>query len=171
MEAFEVLQAAAIADPITFWGTLANGLTASFALIAVIVSIVAFQRQIASEHYGEIDKLYFDLQHILIARPTLCRCTRGPDGDFEDGYDAFAFMMINFLETIMDRCSGRAHLQRSWQPILEVETANHLEWLNDPHNQRKFKREFLVFISKGGFHRYTRNRDLVDRIRRDLALV
>lgn len=158
-------------EPLEALGMAADFLTAFMAVAAILVSVGAFRRQIASEHYGEIDKIYFDLLHIRVMRPDLGRCDRRPDGSFPEGYDAFAFMMVNFLETILDRCDGDRELERTWQPIIEIETINHLAWLNEPENQAKFKRAFLEFLAAGGFHKHRRSRQLSDRIRNELKLV
>lgn len=165
---FEALVQAAKDHPLEFWGMVGNAATALLALAAIIVSAASFSRQIGSEHYGEIDKIYFDLLRELINRPQFEKGVRGADGAFEPGYEPFAFMMMNFVETIMDRCRGVPDLERTWQPIIEIEACNHLDWLSDKANQNKFKDDFLRFLARGGFHRYEKSPDHTARMRETL---
>jgi hypothetical protein len=70
------LTAFAANNPAEFWSIIINGVTALITLTAVVVSLTIFRNQIASEHYGEIDKIYFDLLTVLVARPLYAAGTR-----------------------------------------------------------------------------------------------
>jgi hypothetical protein len=74
-------------------------------------------------------------------------------------------MMWNFIETIYDRCDGRPDLERTWQPIIEVEGVNHLEWLVSAQNRAKFKDKFISFLGRGGFVRFCRSDALNSALR------
>jgi hypothetical protein len=65
-------------------------------------------------------------------------------------YDAYAAMVWNFLETIVDRCEGTAdrHLRDTWYPIVATENAMHRTWFDMPENRRKFKERFRRYIEK-----------------------
>ncbi len=165
----EALTRAATHSPLEFWSIVANALTAILALAAILVSVWAFTRQIHSEHYGEIDKIYFDLLKEAVTHPTYGQGMRAVDGVFEPAYEAYAFMVVNFVETILDRCAGRKALEETWQPIIELEINKHLDWLARPENQFKFKADFLKFLADGGFRRYERRADLNARMREALA--
>ena len=165
----EALTRATIDSPLEFWSIVANALTAVLALAAILVSVWAFTRQIHSEHYGEIDKIYFDLLKEAVTHPVYGQGMRAVDGAFEPAYEAYAFMVVNFVETILDRCSGRKALEETWQPIIELEINKHLDWLSQPENQSKFKKAFLAFLADGAFRRYERRADLNARMREALA--
>ncbi|KAF0182258.1 MAG: hypothetical protein IV086_11050 [Hyphomonadaceae bacterium] len=165
----EALTRAATDSPLEFWSIIANALTAVLALAAILVSVWAFTRQIHSEHYGEIDKIYFDLLKEAVTHPIYGQGMRAVEGAFDPGYDAYAFMVVNFVETILDRCSGRKALEETWQPIIELEINKHLDWLSQPQNQLKFKKGFLAFLAAGAFRRFERSADLNARMREALA--
>jgi len=165
----DALTRAATDQPLEFWSIVANALTAILALAAILVSVWAFTRQIHSEHYGEIDKIYFDLLKEAVSHPQFGQGMRAVEGAFDPGYDAYAFMVINFVETILDRCAGRKDLEETWQPIIELEVGKHLDWLSRPENQRKFKKSFLAFLANGGFRRFERSPELNARMRDALA--
>jgi hypothetical protein len=158
-----------VQNPGDFWSIIFNAITALITLTAVVTTLLIFRNQIASEHYGEIDKIYFDLLHILVGRPHLRSGEAAHAANATDEYDAFAFMMWNFIETIYDRCDGRIDLERTWQPIVEVEGVNHLDWLVQPQNIVKFKSKFIGFLAEGGFHKHCRNAALADALRAGLA--
>lgn len=46
----------------------------------------------------------------------------------EKEYDAYAFMVWNFLETIHDRCEEHADLLNTWAPIVAAENDFHRGW-------------------------------------------
>lgn len=165
----EALTRAATESPLEFWSIVANALTAVLALAAILVSVWAFTRQIHSEHYGEIDKIYFDLLKEAVIHPAYGQGMRAVDDVFDPGYEAYAFMVVNFVETILDRCSGRKALEETWQPIIELEINKHLDWLSRPENQLRFKKGFLSFLAAGAFRRFERNADLNARMRQALA--
>jgi hypothetical protein len=55
-------------------------------------------------------------------------------------------MCWNFCETIYDKKDKR--LMRTWLVVLEEERNLHLQWINQPENERKFKPEFLLYIKQ-----------------------
>lgn len=156
-------------NPGDFWSIVINAITALITLTAVVSTMMIFRNQIASEHYGEIDKIYFELLHILVTRPHLRNTEAAHAANAKEEYDAFAFMMWNFVETIYDRCDGRPALERTWQPIVEVEGVNHLDWMLQPENVVKFKSAFLEFLARGGFFKHCRNAELAEALRTGMA--
>jgi hypothetical protein len=76
-------------------------------------------------------------------------------------YDAYAFMVWNFLETIHDRCDEHPELLNTWAPIIAAENEYHRGWFLQQMRRQaelrvkkgpayirsdKFCRDFQVFI-------------------------
>jgi hypothetical protein len=92
--------------------------------------------------------VYFELLKIGLERPALLAFPTAPDPAKAREYDAYAFMVWNFVETIFDRCQGRSRrrLRETWYPIIAAENAVHRAWFDQPENRSKFKERFIRFI-------------------------
>jgi hypothetical protein len=100
-------------------------------------TIVYALREKRDAFYGTLDNTYFEIQKTIIQYPHLCR--PDPAGKTPDQlcqYDAFAFMVWNFLESIYDYAEDDQVLRETWDCILH------------PSNRPKFKPSFLEFIAR-----------------------
>ena len=110
---------------------------------------------IKSAHYSELDRFYADLLALVIENPFL----RNPapltsdeqalSGGYQPfsikeidktlQYEAYVYMVWNFIETIHDRCyelydsSGNDNqnfidLKRTWKPVIDAENEIHRGW-------------------------------------------
>jgi hypothetical protein len=136
-------------DYATMWVAVAavlQGFAALAGLLAFFYSIVTFTQTLKASHYGELDHMYFDLLRTVIDRPHLldAQAKRSPHQQIE--YDAYAFMVWNFLEAIVDRCRGDKRLCETWYPVIVAEDALHRPWFDDVRNRPKFKPSFREFI-------------------------
>lgn len=123
----------------------------TLAIFALLYSMRTYRKTMQVVHYGEIDKMYFEILKEALNKPHVVRKNFMRNEEQVVEYDIYAFIVWNFLESIYDRCMLDADLQKTWFPIIEAERAIHLEWIQKPENRTKFKAEFLNFIDKGNF--------------------
>ncbi|MDD2384207.1 MAG: hypothetical protein PHN18_08450 [Sulfurospirillaceae bacterium] len=138
----------------TLWTALSSimGVIATtLAIFALLYSMRTYRKTMQVVHYGEIDKMYFEILKEALNKPHVVRKNFMRNEEQVVEYDIYAFIVWNFLESIYDRCMLDADLQKTWFPIIEAERAIHLEWIQKPENRTKFKAEFLNFIDKGNF--------------------
>lgn len=138
----------------TLWtaiSALMSILATMMAIFALIYSMRMYRKTMQIVHYGEIDKMYFEILKEALAKPHLVRKNSERSADQEVEYDIYAFIVWNFLESIYDRCMLDTNLQKTWFPIIETERKIHLPWIQEDENRAKFKAEFLSFIEKGKF--------------------
>jgi hypothetical protein len=138
----------------TLWTALSSimGVIATtLAIFALLYSMRTYRKTMQVVHYGEIDKMYFEILKEALNKPHVVRKNFMRNEEQVVEYDIYAFIVWNFLESIYDRCMLDADLQKTWFPIIEAERAIHLEWIQKPENRTKFKTEFLSFIDKGNF--------------------
>lgn len=121
------------------------------ATFALIYSIRTYKATMQTVHYGEIDRMCFEILKESLAKPHLARGHMERSGDEAIEYDVYAFIMWNFLEAIYDRCQHDPSLQATWYPIVQTESITHRGWLDDPNNRLKFKETFLRFIETEGY--------------------
>lgn len=138
----------------TLWTAISSimGIIATtLAIFALIYSMRTYRKTMQIVHYGEIDKMYFEILKEALAKPHLVRKNIERSSEQEVEYDIYAFIVWNFLESIYDRCMLDTDLQKTWFPIIEAERKIHLAWIQEHDNRTKFKTEFLSFIEKGTF--------------------
>jgi hypothetical protein len=133
----------------TALGAIAQGVASIFAIAALVYSMTSFRKSLMLAHYGELDRMYFDLLNIAMANPEFTDPESLKPGK-EAAYESYAFMVWNFIETIYDRCGANQHLRLTWCPIIEYEASLHKDWFAHPDNQKKFKEKFRQFV-EGGF--------------------
>lgn len=136
----------------TLWTAISSimGVIATtLAIFALIYSMRTYRKTMQIVHYGEIDKMYFEILKEALAKPHLVRKNIERSDEQEVEYDIYAFIIWNFLESIYDRCMLDHDLQKTWFPIIEAERKIHLSWIQESENRAKFKAEFLSFIEKG----------------------
>jgi hypothetical protein len=101
--------------------------------------------------YATLDRTYFEIQKLIIDHPHLA------EPDLADKtpaqivqYDAFAFIVWNFVESIYDYSKQEKELAVTWECILKYESAKHAEWFRKPENHPKFKNAFVEYIEGTG---------------------
>lgn len=119
------------------------------AVFALLYSMRSYNKTMRIVHYGEIDKMYFEILKEALSKPHVVRQNIVRSEEEEVEYGIYAFIVWNFLESIYDRCMLDVNLQTTWFPIIETERETHLAWIQNPQNRIKFKDEFLNFIDKG----------------------
>jgi hypothetical protein len=138
----------------TLWTAISSimGVIATtLAIFALLYSMRTYRKTMQVVHYGEIDKMYFEILKEALNKPFLLQQNRERSLDEETQYNTYAFIVWNFLESIYDRCMLDHDLQKTWFPIIEAERKIHLPWIQEDENRAKFKVEFLKFIEKGKF--------------------
>lgn len=119
-------------------------------LFTLFYSLWSFTRTLRDGYYAELDRVYFELLKITLERPYLLDPATSSDPTRQREYDAYAFMVWNFVETVFDRSQGWGNksLRETWYPIIEAENALHRQWFDLPANRSKFKPHFCNFIEK-----------------------
>ena len=145
-----------------------SGLSALFAGLAfagVISTLLMQERQLRKTiadfeesnrnlHYGELDKLYFDLLKLALDKPHLRSGTRFPEDDVRRReQDIYAYMVWNFIETIHDRTSSapgeeRKQLQNTWERTELHEMALHHPWWRTSPVDDMFKPVFVEHVRR-----------------------
>jgi len=117
-------------------------------VLTLFYSIWSFRTTLRDSYYAELDRVYFDLLRIGLEHPDLLDFPASRDPGKAREYDAYAFMVWNFVETVYDRCQGwsKRRLRQTWYPVIAEENARHRAWFNLPENRRKFKEPFCRFI-------------------------
>ncbi len=117
-------------------------------VFTLFYSVWSFRTTLRDSYYAELDRVYFDLLQIGLEHSYLLDYPVSPDPSKAREYDAYAFMVWNFVETVYDRCQGwsKRRLRETWYPVIAAETARHRDWFNLPQNRRKFKQPFCQFI-------------------------
>ena len=127
---------------------IAQALGSVAIVLTLFYSVWSFTTTLRDAYYAELDRVYFELLKIGLERPALLAFPTSPDPAKAREYDAYAFMVWNFVETIFDRCQGRSRrrLRETWYPIIAAENALHRAWFDQPENRSKFKERFVRFI-------------------------
>src|SRR5215469_15362436 len=109
-------------------------------VFTLFYSVWSFTTAIRDGYYAELDRVYFELLKIALERPYLLDFPTSPDPNKQREYDAYAFMVWNFVETVFDRCQGwgRKRLRETWYPVITAENALHRQWFELPANRSKF---------------------------------
>jgi hypothetical protein len=115
-------------------------------------SILYTVREKRDTFYATLDRMYFEILKTAVDHPHLCR--PHPEGKTADQicqYDAFAYMVWNFLESIFDYAEDDKVLRETWHSALCYEAKAHAVWFNKKENQIKFKDRFVAFIEEKQF--------------------
>jgi hypothetical protein len=138
----------------TMWTAISSimGIIATtLAIFALIYSMRTYRKTMQIIHYGEIDKMYFEILKEALNKPFLLKHDSERSTEEELQYNTYAFIVWNFLESIYDRCMLDHALQKTWFPIIQAERKIHFPWIHESDNRSKFKAEFLSFIDEGKF--------------------
>ena len=122
-------------------------------ILTLFYTIWSFRSSMRDSYYAELDRIYFELLRIRLERPELIdfpASPESPDASKARAYDAYAFMVWNFAETVFDHSRGwgwsKRRLRDTWYPVIAAEAAMHRAWFDRPENRRNFKDPFCVFI-------------------------
>jgi hypothetical protein len=123
-------------------------------LVAIPVSIFLYWAKKEDEwerFYAILDQQYMDILRLVIEKPYLSDQNQKRIGPKSIEYDAFAFIVWNFVESIFDYCEKDERLRETWGVILELEALKHAAWFNHPRNRIGFKQRFRDYIDKEGY--------------------
>jgi hypothetical protein len=139
------------ADVIMAWtkaGVVAQALGSIGIILTLFYSAWTFATTLRENYYAELDRVYFELLKIGLERPYLLASPPPADAAKAKEYDAYAFMVWNFVETVVDRCERTSNrlLRETWYPVVATENAIHRAWFDLPENRSKFKERFRRFI-------------------------
>jgi hypothetical protein len=119
--------------------------------LAIYLYIVLWKKDKTDGSYDVFDSFYKDILFKGMEHPEM----RNPEytNDYKNKftgnelvrYETFAFLTFNFCETLYDR--GNEALLYTWQDVIFIEVHLHNNWLNQPENQQKYKKEFLDFLN------------------------
>jgi hypothetical protein len=129
-------------------GVFAEALGSLGIVFTLFYSVWSFTTTLRDGYYAELDRVYFELLKIGLERPELLDFPSSPNPAKAREYDAYAFMIWNFVETIYDRCQGwsKRRLRETWYPIIAAENAVHRPWFERPENRCRFKQSFVQFV-------------------------
>jgi hypothetical protein len=139
------------ADMVTAW-TKAEVVATALGSIGIVLTLFysawTFRTTLRESYYAELDRVYFEILKIALERPYLRAPSAPADPGKSSEYEAYAFMVWNFLETVVDRCDSTSNpsLRETWYPIVAAESVLHRAWFDAPDNRRKFKERFCRFI-------------------------
>jgi hypothetical protein len=118
--------------------------------LAIYLYIVLWRKDKTDGTYDVFDATYKDILSIAIDHPEL----RNPEvtkiysnvftGNELIKYETYAFMSLNFCETLFDK--GNDELMKTWSVVVKIEFELHEIWMNKPENKLKYKSEFLDYI-------------------------
>jgi hypothetical protein len=105
-----------------------------------------FQREERDKFYAQLDETYLRILQMIVVNPRLADASSARSRGERIQYDAFAFIMWNFIESIYDFCLNDEILRNTWHCVLECEGAAHAEWFNRGDSRKRFKAEFCDYI-------------------------
>jgi hypothetical protein len=136
-----------MSDAWTRAGVIATALGSIGIVLTLFYSAYSFTTTLRESYYAELDRVYFELLRIALERPYLRASSPPTDPLKASEYDAYAFMVWNFLETVVDRCERASPvLRETWYPVVATECALHRAWFDALENRPKFKDRFRRFI-------------------------
>jgi hypothetical protein len=102
--------------------------------------------------YATLDRTYLEIQRLIIEHPHLSQPDPAGKSPAQlTQYDAFAFIVWNFIEAIYDYSKKEKFLAETWGCILRYEASVHSAWFRKTENLKKFKPAFVKHIKQGDF--------------------
>ena len=134
---------------IEIWNLIISSISTLLSGIAILLYIVLWYRERSHNNYDVFDSTYLEILKTGIEFPEL------RDIEYVSGYkslgpidksryETYAYICWNFCETIYDKVDK--DLMKTWSVVIDAEKTLHIEWLQQPENQVKFKREFIDYI-------------------------
>lgn len=131
-------------------------LSTVIAVIAIIFSISAsiftYIKAKYDSSYDVFDATYLEILKTAIDFPSFRNQSLTNNyletfqGDEKLRYEIYAFICLNFCESIYDK--GDEKLNKSWSVIIKTENLLHRRWFDNPENHGKFKSEFREYMEK-----------------------
>jgi len=135
-------------DALTALATIALTIVTAVLAYGVPMELRRARRDERFLFYAQLDRTYFEIQKLLIERPYLeNRPDRKRSETQEEEYNAFAFIVWNFLESIFDYGEQDRVLLETWSCIFEYEGLQHLDWFRRGINSHKFKERFRKHVT------------------------
>jgi hypothetical protein len=134
-----------MSDDISTWATALGTALAGLGLFQTARNARADAK---ATTYSTLDDMYRELLALAVEKPFLRnpKLTTGyPDSMADDqriAYEAYAFSIWNFIETIYDRAVDYEDLKLTWEPVARSENRLHRRWFDSPDSQGKFKDDF-----------------------------
>ena len=146
-------------DFVTKWNANIVAIANIFIAIGTLIlafgipwSILSSRQAEKDSFYAALDQTYFEIKRLVIEHPHLA--ATDPAGKTPDQlvqYDAYAFMIWNFIESIYDYSKSQKALAETWSCILRYEARTHAEWFKNLVHQQKFKTPFVDHIKARGY--------------------
>lgn len=120
--------------------------------LAIYLYIVLWKKDTTDGAYNAFDTMYKELLAVGLEYPELRndKKTASFTSTFLDDdrirYETYAFMCLNFCETLYDK--GNKELMETWGVVLQIEYQLHKAWLSEGTNKSKFKQEFVSFLEQ-----------------------
>lgn len=118
--------------------------------IAIYLYIVLWKKDKTDSAYDVFDATYKDILSIAIDNPELrnneltSKYSEVFSGNDRIKYETYAFMSMNFCETLFDK--GNEELMKTWKVVVKLEFDIHKTWISNPSNKSKYKSEFIRYL-------------------------
>lgn len=133
-----------------FFNVLANLMGA----VAIILSTWAYIISKRETIYGDLDSYYLEVLKIGLETPqfrnpsiTKDYLTSFNDQNERIAYETYAFISMNFCETLIDRVKKDKSLMETWYPAIRAEFLLHKSWIENKENHYKYKEEFRQYLN------------------------
>ncbi|MCX6148444.1 MAG: hypothetical protein NTW25_14520 [Candidatus Kapabacteria bacterium] len=122
---------------------------------AVAISLSAYAYIISKREaiYGNLDDFYLEVLKTGMENPkfrnieyTANYKTSFADANERISYETYAYISMNWCETVVDRASKSKVLADTWFPGVQSEYLLHKFWLEDTNNIAKYKESFRNFM-------------------------
>jgi len=129
-----------------------NLITNFLGVVAIILSTWAFIISTRNSTYSDLDNGYNEILKIGIEYPKFrnIKFTQNYKNTFDAEdiirYENYAFMTMNFCETIFDKAKKDKRLFNTWLPAIINEYKIHKTWVNDPETEDLYKDEFKNYL-------------------------
>lgn len=118
--------------------------------IAIYLYIILWKKDKTDGAYDVFDATYKDILSIAIDNPELrsyelsSKYSESFSGIELIKYETYAFMSLNFCETLFDK--GNDELMKTWSVVIKLELELHKTWILNPTNKLKYKSEFIDYL-------------------------
>ncbi len=118
--------------------------------IAIYLYIILWKKDKTDGTYDVFDATYKDILSIAIDNPELrsyelsSKYSESFSGIELIKYETYAFMSLNFCETLFDK--GNDELMKTWSVVIKLELELHKTWILNPTNKLKYKSEFIDYL-------------------------
>jgi len=147
-------------------GDLLQFLGVIIAVVALMLSTAVYRRTITVQHYGELDRMYMDLLRLAMEFPHLREMRARRSVEEQQQYDAYAYIVFNFVESVIDRCSNPQwriapsvfaglrrnaidrELSETWVGAINLELGLFRPWWDEVKDKGVFKPRFVADVNR-----------------------